>query len=582
MEEDLYPDIVDSCQFTLSKDIKCDKVTLKSIDSLGFKIVDVEPVVIECSQFPSRTKFSKLADAIRKNINTHQTNVGEGSNSSNDTSITRDVASGQCNLNQKTIQDKLELCFRNHNNEQGKNSKIEIELKNEDHSSLESKNLAAMPETHLSDIKKEKKINQLKPGHKFFVGSSGVKVQVYQADITKLNVDCIVNTSNPLLKHEIGVSKAIAKAAGPALVQECNQFIKDGNTIVVTEIFVSGAGSLGVKKVIHTVGPSWEDYKDSKKQDCADDLRRTVLRCLVQAAAMGMASIALPSISSATYKVPPEICATSYLKAVVSFDLIAKKLNLPSLKDIHFVDINNKMVTTVADCFLKYWDKEQSAPVFDKDLTFAIKHFRKTAVGQGLNKDYQIGEVKLTVSTRHAMDLNPDLVITLGEPHDKLRGELNPELKKNKLNQEVKKSKIGIFECKDNSSCFVCQIGNTCVKEEKLTAAFKNLNSAIPCTRNLVQTLVVTSKFLYQEKKPDSRLVIVFSHYIHDYVKNVEMKSPLKHVIITSCTEVFPVIIEVIDSLQENSKPKASKATSDLHGASGASAAISPALHCTD
>lgn len=73
------------------------------------------------------------------------------------------------------------------------------------------------------------------------------------ADITKLNI------SNTLLKHEIGVSNAIAKVAGPALVQECDQFIKDGNTVGVTEIFVSGAGSLCVKKFIHAVGPSWED-----------------------------------------------------------------------------------------------------------------------------------------------------------------------------------------------------------------------------------------------------------------------------------------------------------------------------------
>lgn len=70
----------------------------------------------------------------------------------------RDITSGQCNLKHDIIEEKLELPFPDNNNEQRKNPQREMELKDEDNSSLESTVLAATNETKLSEIEKQEKI----------------------------------------------------------------------------------------------------------------------------------------------------------------------------------------------------------------------------------------------------------------------------------------------------------------------------------------------------------------------------------------------------------------------------------------
>ncbi|GFO49810.1 O-acetyl-ADP-ribose deacetylase [Plakobranchus ocellatus] len=128
--------------------------------------------------------------------------------------------------------------------------------------------------------------------------NSGIKVKVLKADITTQRVDAIVSATNPRLTHGGGVAKAIADKAGPDLVQECSRFTKGENQVGVTELFVSSGGKLPAKHVIHAVGPNWRAYKEERKEECARDLRRTVLNCLLEAAARGCRSIAIPSISA--------------------------------------------------------------------------------------------------------------------------------------------------------------------------------------------------------------------------------------------------------------------------------------------
>ncbi|CAG5131583.1 unnamed protein product, partial [Candidula unifasciata] len=125
-----------------------------------------------------------------------------------------------------------------------------------------------------------------------------LKVHVLKSDITKLDVDCIVNASNKRLQHGGGVSKAISLAAGPALNKECEAFINTGKLVAVTDIFLSTGGNLSAKCVMHAVGPKWDAYDDKSKAQCFDDLRHTVIRCLVEAGRQGFTSIALPSISA--------------------------------------------------------------------------------------------------------------------------------------------------------------------------------------------------------------------------------------------------------------------------------------------
>lgn len=132
-----------------------------------------------------------------------------------------------------------------------------------------------------------------------YIGCTGFKIHVFNADITSLRVDCIVNATNRHLRHGGGVAHVISKAAGFQLQNECERYIGEYKSVQVTGVFVSTGGDLPAKYVIHAVGPKWEDYSDKKK--CTDDLRKTVLTCLLEATKRGMSTIALPSISAGVY-----------------------------------------------------------------------------------------------------------------------------------------------------------------------------------------------------------------------------------------------------------------------------------------
>ncbi|KAK7471615.1 hypothetical protein BaRGS_00035712, partial [Batillaria attramentaria] len=180
-----------------------------------------------------------------------------------------------------------------------------------------------------------------------FVTMSGIKILVYKTDITKLPVDAIVNAANGHLGHGGGVAAAIAKAAGPELDEEGDAYVRKNGPLKVTEVLPTTAGAMTCKKVLHAVGPRWDDYKD--KAQCQQDLEETVFNCLRTAHSLQFSSLALSSISSAIFGVPRELCAQMYLSAVKSFD--HQYGGKTSLTHIHFVDISDPMVSIIQGTF---------------------------------------------------------------------------------------------------------------------------------------------------------------------------------------------------------------------------------------
>ncbi len=134
------------------------------------------------------------------------------------------------------------------------------------------------------------------------------RLDVVLGDITKQEVDAIVNAANPTLLGGGGVDGAIHRAAGPGLLEECHRI----GGCPTGEARITKGYRLPAKYVIHTVGPAWRGGKGGE-----DELLRSCYRNSMKLAGEnGIRSIAFPSISTGAYGFPIERAAPIAIKTV--------------------------------------------------------------------------------------------------------------------------------------------------------------------------------------------------------------------------------------------------------------------------
>ncbi len=138
-----------------------------------------------------------------------------------------------------------------------------------------------------------------------------------EGDITKQEVDAIVNAANGSLMGGGGVDGAIHRAGGPSILAECREIrrtthpdgLPTGMAVATT------AGELPARWVIHTVGPVY-----ARSEDRSGLLASCHAESLRVADDLGARTVAFPAISTGVYGYPVEEAAGVAIRAVREAD----------------------------------------------------------------------------------------------------------------------------------------------------------------------------------------------------------------------------------------------------------------------
>lgn len=137
------------------------------------------------------------------------------------------------------------------------------------------------------------------------------KIKLVKGDITKLEVDVIVNAANTLLLGGGGVDGAIHRAAGPELLEECKKL----NGCSTGQAKITQGYKLSAKHIIHAVGPVWRGGARGESKLLAS----CYINSLKLAYDHQAQSIAFPAISCGIYGFPVSQAAMIAIKETVNF-----------------------------------------------------------------------------------------------------------------------------------------------------------------------------------------------------------------------------------------------------------------------
>jgi O-acetyl-ADP-ribose deacetylase (regulator of RNase III) len=142
---------------------------------------------------------------------------------------------------------------------------------------------------------------------------NGCTIEFVLGDISRQEVDAIVNAANSQLAGGGGVDGAIHRVGGPAIMAETRRRYSDG--CPTGSAVITGAGNLPAKYVIHAVGPFWTGGQRGEDQL----LSAAYLASLSLATENDCQTVAMPALSTGAYRYPLRDASKVAIRTVVAY-----------------------------------------------------------------------------------------------------------------------------------------------------------------------------------------------------------------------------------------------------------------------
>jgi len=128
---------------------------------------------------------------------------------------------------------------------------------------------------------------------------AGTTISAIEADLTRQEVDAVVNAANEHLQHGGGLAGALVRAGGWEIQEESDRWVAEHGALSPGRAAVTEAGRLPAGCVVHVAGPRFRAGQDNEGL-----LGRAVRAALDAAAARGCRTVAMPAISAGIFGYP--------------------------------------------------------------------------------------------------------------------------------------------------------------------------------------------------------------------------------------------------------------------------------------
>ncbi|KAM3917002.1 protein mono-ADP-ribosyltransferase PARP9 [Leptodactylus fuscus] len=167
----------------------------------------------------------------------------------------------------------------------------------------------------------------------------GPQISVWRDDLTRQDVDVVVNAANEYLDHIGGLAYALVEAGGQQINRESEDWIKQNGRLSVGAIAVTSAGRLPSRRIVHVVGPRWSTGVEDKCKAQLQEAIRNVLRSVMLQT--DVHSVAIPAVSSGIFGFPLDLCADIIVRTVHT---VCSSEDKGRLREIRLVNHDDKTV----------------------------------------------------------------------------------------------------------------------------------------------------------------------------------------------------------------------------------------------